>query len=134
MADNVIRANFIKTTPPSAHPALMAASDYGMACVAMANANYGTRAYDQALAECNRQWELIASAVAMRAAPAPKRDHIAECSAAATRTVIPSDHGCGRGVDCWCEEGREVATCPHHQDAARRAATAGAAPTEGGQQ
>jgi hypothetical protein len=63
LADNVIRPEFIKATPPAAHPALMAASDYGMACMVMAASTYGTREYDEALTECNRQWELIAAAL-----------------------------------------------------------------------
>lgn len=26
-----------------------------------------------------------------------------------------TDHGCGLGRECWCEEGREVAACKYRQ-------------------
>jgi len=62
-AQNVISANFSKLTPPGAHPALMAASDYGMACVLMAQRRYGTQEYDEALRRGDEAWQRIAAAL-----------------------------------------------------------------------
>lgn len=64
---DVIQGRFIKATPPAAHPALMAASDYGMACMKMAKAEFGTREYAKALAECNRAWEEMAHILGAKA-------------------------------------------------------------------
>lgn len=49
-------------TPPGAHPALMAASDYGLACNLMARHKLGTPEYDAAYRQCNEAWERIAAA------------------------------------------------------------------------
>jgi hypothetical protein len=71
---DVIQGRFVNATPPGAHPALMAASDYGMACVRMAKATFGTREYDEAFAECNRLWEQMASACGVKASDQAQGD------------------------------------------------------------
>jgi hypothetical protein len=60
--DEPIYDGAVLLTPPSAHPALQAASDYGMACYEFAKAKMGTTGYSEALGRCNEAWERIAVA------------------------------------------------------------------------
>jgi hypothetical protein len=64
--DEPIYDGTVLLTPPSAHPALQAASDYGMACYEFAKAKMGTTGYSEALGRCNEAWERIAVACGVK--------------------------------------------------------------------
>jgi hypothetical protein len=49
-------------TPTSAHPALVAASEYADACAAVEAHRFGTAGYYEAIAVCDKAWEAIAAA------------------------------------------------------------------------
>lgn len=74
-----------KLTPLSAHPALAAASEYADKCAHAERQRFGTRAYYEALDECDAAWERIAAACGVTAAPAP--DRAAPMVPSATTTV-----------------------------------------------
>lgn len=67
MSDRIPEPKRPTLTPMSAHPALRAASEYADKCAAVERERFGTRAYYEALVECDAAWERIAAAAGVEA-------------------------------------------------------------------